>query len=272
MKILLDGIKQEDREKVRKNIENMVEVIFKNCQCGVTEINIPRDFDYTVNKIYAERYPGELYFKENEKRFLRGKIFNYKNDTRIILNNILEYDEIISTLYHELVHAHYYTNIEKCRYLDFFSDNIIDSRCFYFVDEYNAYKKTFLRYPKLMKEYIMCLNKWPELSKTFCKDEDLKFQLQILNKHEIYDLDKYMYKIVREITIGMAIIDAKYEMGEKDLLEEYLEKYKENKIICYLFEFINIIKDGVPNKEEYDNLKKCFSEIESLYKERYFYY
>ena len=271
MKFFLDGIEPEDRDILEEGIKKIIREVFDKDRCNVTEIHIPVDYKSTINRIYSEKNPGKLYFEKNDKREINGKAFNYKDDIRIIINKSIGYELIEYTLYHELVHALYYKNIENYEYLNSTSDDLIDSNCRYIIDEYNAYKKTFLRYFKSIESYLVFYEQMLELSETLDVYEDREHQLEILNKYNIYDLNDYVNKIVKNITIGMAIVDIFYENGKEQLFNNYIEKYKNNKIIIQLIFFINSInEDMIPNIDEFNCLRKYIEDIELFYEQIYY--
>ena len=271
MKFFLDGIEPEDRDILEEGIKKIIREVFDKDRCNVTEIHIPVDYKSTINRIYSEKNPGKLYFEKNDKREINGKAFNYKDDIRIIINKSIGYELIAQTLYHELVHALYYKNIENYEYLNSTSDDLIDSNCRYIIDEYNAYKKTFLRYFKSIESYLVFYEQMLELSETLDVYEDREHQLEILNKYNIYDLNDYVNKIVKNITIGMAIVDIFYENGKEQLFNNYIEKYKNNKIIIQLIFFINSInEDMIPNIDEFNCLRKYIEDIELFYEQIYY--
>lgn len=268
MNILLSGIIEKDKNLMKKQIEDMVSTIFKDGLSNVTEINIPDDFKSTVNSIHKEKYPDELYFVEGEKNNLKGKTFNYEDGIRILLNKDLQNGIILSTLYHELIHSKYYSDIKNYNYLKYDPCDRIEGFSFYFIDEYNAYKKTFIKYNEVLEEYAGYVYDSIYLCKDIGEYNHIINQLNIFNKHMITDFDKYMYRVVAKLSIAMAILDVLTEIENKDMFGAYMKHFYGKQmefIINYLHTFVNSINNNIPAEYEFNKLKQCIYDISCFY-------
>jgi hypothetical protein len=261
MEIILDGIREKERDNLKRTIIDIVKDVFGPDNSNIREIIIPNDFRQVVNSKHRRTKPDEEYITQNSTTL--AKNFRVGDYCEIVLNgnSYMKNKELFfSTLYHEIVHAKFYydirnlyysnlyiENIDNCDDNEEYVNNIIEIFTFKVIDEYNAYKKTFEKFPDIEKSYLIYTQRLNDYFLFFNNSRCKWFSDHI----------DYLNKITTALSIVFALRSI-HENVSSDILQNfdiYLKK---------LFELLHDNKNGIPQNEDFSEAKKYIETIFNL--------
>lgn len=263
MKIILDGINFEERHSLNNIIIDMEKRVFGETNSNIKEIIVTTDFRKVVNSKHRRNFPDQEYILKNDNTTLAKNFRVGNNCSEIVLNSILYMREkglFFSTLYHEIVHAKFYNDIINYNYSKICvedayenKDGITEVFTFRIIDEYNAYKKTFQRYPSIVNNY---LDYFKYMRKYFdlLKNDDYNW---------FNDGIDYMNKMTSCLSIVFALFAVDESNVNDRLIDSYIIQNSTFKSIRKLYELLHGLKNGIPENNEFivikDYVKKIFN-------------
>lgn len=259
MNIVLDGINSHEQQNLKNIITDMVKKVFGETKSNIKEISIPINFRDVVNSKHRIKFPNQEYIPKNNNTTIAKNFRIDNNYSEIILNNILymkDKELFFSTLYHEIVHAKFYYDINIYDYFKICVEDAVENEdcmigvyTFKVIDEYNAYKKTFELFPEVIYKYIQ-----------YSYNLDLYFiQLENYNYDWFEDVIDYMNKMTSCLSIVFALFDV-----DVKLLNSYKIKNNTFKYIYELYKILDSLKNNIPDNEEFVILKNQILDIFNL--------
>ncbi len=250
MEIYLDGVNKTDRNELSNIIINEIKSVFGQADTNIKEISIPSDFVEIVNRKYTRIRPGERYIYGNQTS-TPARTFRVNNKCEIVLNSQYynkDKEYFLSTIYHEIVHAKFYNDISKNEYSNIREekrdneDDLINVFTLKVIDEYNAYKKTFEKYPNIRDKYYLSYSIKLD---TYIRD------LEAQNFDWFTNFIDYLNKVTTSLSIVLAIWST--------------DKSKENEVLlqkCDVEELYQLLGNNeIPSDDNFSTIKKVVNKI-----------
>lgn len=258
MNITVDGLNSSERETLLTLIKQTINEIFQDRVPNIDSIIVTDNFRELVNSTHRETHPEEEYIPEGSNTTL-AKTFKYEdNNCKIILNtNTYQKDNsgFLENLYHELTHTKYYNDICKYKYSKISQDSkiesvddIIDIFTFKTIDEFNAYKKMYIKYPNSTNKYTHTLN-----------NINIIFQFLESTPPNFIDEIDYMNKLTSFIGICLPIL----YLNNSTYLENQANYYGDTdvrwKCLNELYNLILGFDTGIATDDDFQIAKKYVS-------------
>ncbi len=267
MELFLEGVPMREREYIKKCIKKMIEEIFEDANVNIREINVPLDFRAVVNSKHKRKFPQQEYISKNSNTTIAKSFKLDDNYVEIILNKNIYYQnqqKFFSTMYHELIHSKFYRDTKELGFLNINIEDVYESKqdlikvfSFIIIDEYNAYKETFIKYPEILNSY----------SHYFKNMDSFILCLECYNYDLFDDAVDYMNKMKSYLCIPLAIIEAvsfKGGLDNKKIFAEYMPCTYIDRLIEELYQLLQMFKNGIPNEEQFESMKEYILQIFNL--------